>query len=330
MTSRHRAAARAADGPATKKHSRRNVLLGGGAVLGLAVTGTSAWALNRFVIDHVEITDVAAYEAENSSVKMAATADPTAVTLTDTTYTSPTTNAQIRTVTSGSGSETVTYYVADLRLSDATALRSAFANNEFGLNITAKPSAIAAEHNAVLAINGDYYGFRSEGILIRNGAIYRDNGVRQGLVLYTDGRAEIYDETTTTAQDLVDSGAWNTLSFGPALVDDGAVLAGIDEVEVDTNVGNHSIQGLQPRTAVGWVEANHLMLVVVDGREEGYSRGVTMSGLAQIMVDLGCRVAYNLDGGGSSAMYWGGSIINQPSNGGERATSDILYLESGV
>lgn len=88
MTSRHRAAARAADSPATKKHSRRNVLLGGGAVLGLAVTGTSAWALNRFVIDHVEITDVAAYEAENSSVKMAATADPTAITLTDTTYNS--------------------------------------------------------------------------------------------------------------------------------------------------------------------------------------------------------------------------------------------------
>ena len=72
------------------------------------------------------------------------------------------------------------------------------------------------------------------------------------------------------------------------------------------------------------------MLVVVDGREEGYSRGVTMSGLAQIMVDLGCRVAYNLDGGGSSAMYWNGRIVNRPPNGGERATSDILYVMQGT
>lgn len=72
------------------------------------------------------------------------------------------------------------------------------------------------------------------------------------------------------------------------------------------------------------------MFVVVDGREEGYSRGVTMTELAQIMVDLGCQVAYNLDGGGSSTMYFNGQVINQPSNGGERGTSDILYIAQGA
>ena len=81
---------------------------------------------------------------------------------------------------------------------------------------------------------------------------------------------------------------------------------------------------------MGWVETNHLKLVVVDGRNEGYSRGVTMSELAQIMADLGCACAYNIDGGGSSAMYFNGSIINQPSNGGERDTSDILYIANGA
>ena len=111
-----------------------------------------------------------------------------------------------------------------------------------------------------------------------------------------------------------------TCSFGPALVKDGAVLEGIDDVEVDTNFGNHSIQGYQP----------HYVFFVVDGRDEGYSRGVTMTELAQIMTDLGCQCAYNLDGGGSSAMYFNGSIINQPSNGGERATSDILYIAQGA
>ena len=119
-------------------------------------------------------------------------------------------------------------------------------------------------------------------------------------------------------------------SFGPALVNDSKVLSGIDQVEVDTNVGNHSIQGQQPRTAVGWVETNHLKLVVVDGRNEGYSKGVTMTELATIMLGLGCQCAYNIDGGGSSAMYFNGDIINQPSNGGERATSDIFYVKNGA
>ena len=76
------------------------------------------------------------------------------------------------------------------------------------------------------------------------------------------------------------------------------MLSGIDQVEVDTNVGNHSIQGEQPRTAIGVAADGHILLVVVDGRNEGYSRGVTVTELAQIMADLGCACAYNIDGGG--------------------------------
>lgn len=330
MTSRHRAAPDAASST-PKKHTRRKALIGGAAILGLTATGTSAWALNRFVIDHTEISDVTAYEAANSSVQ--STAQATAATdiqITDSSYTSSNTSISIEQVSTGSGSDTVTYYVADITVSDATTVRSAFANNEYGTNITAKPSQIASDNGAVFAINGDYYGFRTDGILIRNGVIYRDDGVRDGIAFYLDGHVEVYDETSTDAQTLLDAGVWNTCSFGPALVQNGQVLSGIDDVEVDTNVGNHSIQGQQPRTAVGFIDDFHYAFVVVDGREEGYSRGVTMTELAQIMTDLGCQVAYNLDGGGSSAMYFNGSIINQPSNGGERATSDILYITNGV
>lgn len=313
-----------------RRHTRRNFLLGGAAALGMAATGTSAWALNRFVVDHTEITDVAAYEADNASVVSTATTDATDVTVTETGYSSSRTSVVLDTVTTGSGSDTVTYYTADITVGDATVIRSAFADNQFGTNITAKPTAIAGEHDAVLAINGDYYGFRTDGILIRNGVVYRDSGVRDGLAFYTDGHVEVYDETATTAQALVDARVWNTCSFGPALVDGGQIRSGIDDVEVDTNVGNHSIQGHQPRTAVGWIDTNHYVFVVVDGRDEGYSRGVTMSELAEIMTGLGCQVAYNLDGGGSSAMYFDGQILNQPSNGGERATSDILYIPRGA
>ena len=106
------------------------------------------------------------------------------------------------------------------------------------------------------------------------------------------------------------------------------MIAGIDSLEVDTNVGNHSIQGNQPRTAVGVIDPNHLVFVVVDGRSPGYSRGVTLPDLAQILKGLGATTGYNLDGGGSSTMYFNGALVNNPlGRGSERGTSDILYIE---
>lgn len=312
--------------PAPRRIARR-AFLAGGVVVALGVGGSAWWAANRFLIPHVEVTDVSAYEAEHSAVTTTTTdAARTPAVVTDTTFDNGSTSVTISTVTSGSGSSALTYYVADVFVDDATDLRSAFANNQFGENITQTTSEIAAANGAVFAINGDYYGFRSTGIEIRNGVVYRDEGARRGLAFYTDGHVEVYDETQTTAAALVASGVWNTLSFGPAIVENGQMVGGIESVEVDTNVGNHSIQGAQPRTAVGVIDDNHLVFVVVDGRQEGYSEGVTLPGLADIMLSLGATTAYNLDGGGSSTMYFNGRVVNSPSNGGERGTSDILYV----
>lgn len=306
------------------------MIIGSALALTLALGGTTTWALDRFVIEHAEITDVDAYEAANSTVTATddATSDSTAATVTDTGYESDDADVTISTVVTGTGDDTVTYYVADVTLTDATALRSAFAKNTFGENITETTSDIAADNNAIFAINGDYYGFRDTGIVIRNGVVYRDEGARQGLAFYLDGSVQVYDETTTTAAELLAAGVWNTVSFGPAIVEDGAVVDGIEDVEIDTNVGNHSIQGDQPRTAIGVIDDNHLVFVVVDGRSPGYSAGVTLTGLAEIMQGLGATTAYNLDGGGSSTMYFDGSLVNNPlGTGTERGTSDILYIE---
>ena len=310
-----------------EKLTRKRAIVAAALSLALVLpAGAGAvWALDRFVIQHVEITDVAAYEAENSTV---ATVDaPSEAVTTATTYQSDTASISISTVVTGSGTDTVTYYVADVQLTDATALRSAFAQNSFGENIVENPSAIAEDNGAVFAINGDYYGFRDTGIIIRNGVVYRDTGARTGLAFYLDGHVEVYDETATTAQELLDSGVWNTLSFGPAIVENGETVDGIESVEVDTNFGNHSIQGDQPRTAVGVIDDNHLVFVVVDGRSPGYSKGVALTGLADIMLGLGATTGYNLDGGGSSTMYFNGSLVNNPlGTGTERGTSDILYI----
>lgn len=321
--------------PAPRPRRRlRRAVLATALALALTLGGTTAWALNRYVIAHVEIADVDAYEAAqagsssgSSSADSSDASDASDATVTATTYDSDDASISISTVVTGSGDDQVTYYVADVVLSDATVLRSAFADNQFGTNITQTTSEMAEDNDAVFAINGDYYGFRDTGIVIRNGVVYRDEGAREGLAFYTDGHVEVYDETATTADELVAAGVWNTLSFGPALVEDGEVVDGIEDVEVDTNVGNHSIQGDQPRTAVGVVDDNHLVFVVVDGRSPGYSAGIDMTGLAEIMQSLGAETAYNLDGGGSSTMYFDGSLVNDPlGRGAERGTSDILYV----
>lgn len=304
----------------------------------LTLAGCGAyWALDRFVIDHVQISDVAAYEEQVTGATSTDQTETTggstdqsnaaAATVTATSYVSDTVSIEISTVVTGSGDDQVTSYVADVVLADATALRGGFAANQFGTNIVDETSDIAAAYDAIFAINGDYYGYRDTGIVIRNGVLYRDDGARTGLAIYRDGSFEVYDETTTTGADLLAAGVWNTISFGPALLQDGQIVAGIEDVEVDTNFGNHSIQGEQPRTGIGIVEPGHYVFVVVDGRSTGYSRGVTMTEFAEIFRQLGATVAYNLDGGGSSTMYFNGALVNDPlGKDAERATSDIFYI----
>ncbi len=342
----------------SKKRRVTKMVVGIGLVLVLAAGGTAAWALNRYVIDHVEIADVAAFEAaastaivptlipvstSTSATPKPASASTTTATIvlptvaqstiaaapatTENSYTNGATSIAIKKVVSGTGTDVLTYFVADVVLGDATELRSAFAQNKFGSNIVADTSTIAEANNAVFAINGDYYGFRQSGIVIRNGVVFRDVGARQGLAFYRDGSMKLYDEKATSGAELVAAGVWNTLSFGPGLVDGGEVVPGIDKVQIDTNVGNHSIQGNQPRTGLGVIDNNHLVFVVVDGRSKGYSRGVSVLEFAAIFKELGASVAYNLDGGGSSTMYFNGALVNSPlGKGNERGTSDILYI----
>ncbi|MFN8045706.1 MAG: phosphodiester glycosidase family protein [Dermatophilaceae bacterium] len=307
----------------TRRGPSRRALLGGGLAGLFTVSAGTGWALNRYVLDHVEVSNASAV---TSGTVQAAQAAATGTTTADG-YTSDTAQIAITTVVTGSGASTVTYYVADVKITDATILRSAFANDQFGTNIIANPSVIAQQAGAVFAVNGDYYGFRETGIVIRNGVAFRDAGARQGLAFRTDGSLRLYDETTTNAQALLDDGVWQTWSFGPGIVDSGVVLRGIDSVEVDTNVGNHSIQGSQPRTGIGMVADNHLLFIAADGRSSGYSKGVTMTEFAQIFVEHGAQVAYNLDGGGSTTMVLGDALVNNPlGKGQERGTSDIIYI----
>ncbi|MGG4146927.1 phosphodiester glycosidase family protein [Paenibacillus algorifonticola] len=281
---------------------------------------------DRYLIKHVEVVVTNNTTTSTSSNEMAATADVQA-TSDDWNYTSDNIQIKINQVQTGSGSDLITYYVADVIVKDASSLRSAFADNSFGTNIVEDTSVIASSNHAIFAINGDYYGFRDDGVIIRNGIVYRDEPVRDALALLDDGTIQTYDETETSSSDLLSEGVTNTLSFGPILIQDGKITSDFSSVKIDTNFGNRSIQNANPRTAIGMIAPNHYVFVVVDGRKEGYSRGMTLTELADVMAGLGATEAYNLDGGGSSTMYFMGRVVNNPlGKNQERGVSDILYI----
>ena len=83
-----------------------------------------------------------------------------------------------------------------------------------------------------------------------------------------------------------------------------------------------------PRTAVGVIDDKHYVFVVSDGRTD-VSKGLSLMQLAECMKELGCKQAYNLDGGGSTTMYFDGTVMNVTTSGSkieERKVSDILYI----
>ena len=215
-----------------------------------------------------------------------------------------------------------TVYVADVTLSSAQYLKTAFANNTYGKNVTATTSSIAQANNAVLAINGDYYGVQEKGYVIRNGVVYRNTAKGSDvLCVYADGSMEVVSDRDYSAEELVAKGVWQAFSFGPALVESGSVAVG-----VNTEVGK--AMASNPRTAIGLIDKNHFAFVVSDGRTSE-SAGLSVYELANFMQSLGVQTAYNLDGGGSSTMVFNGVVVNKPTTMGricERCVSDIVYI----
>ena len=88
-----------------------------------------------------------------------------------------------------------------------------------------------------------------------------------------------------------------------------------------------SVTTANPRSAIGYYEPGHYCFVAVNGRGEENSAGIKMADFSKLFEDLGCTVAYNLDGGKSSVMVWdlGSKDINTPYDGG-RSVSDIIYI----
>ena len=217
----------------------------------------------------------------------------------------------------------ITYYLADVRVKDSEQIIPGFANpKKPGVAGSWKPLyQIVRAADAVLAVNSDYMTKNKEikGIIIRNGKVFNEKEKADALAFMPDGTIKIVENGETTAQELLDAGVKNTFSFGPTLLTDS---------KIDPNLNKHPLRPKNPRTAIGMVEPYHYILMVVDGRQKGYSVGVTLQELAELFEKYHCSVAYNLDGGQSSTMSFMGKNINKygGSTTGQRSVPDALMF----
>ena len=306
----------------------------------ILLSTTSYVLLDTFVIEH-KIQSVENHQdtgnTENSGTQNAGTPQdsetsqnsetqnagiPQQAEITENTYTDENISITIQTLREYD----TTIYAADITLSDPALIKTAMANDSFGTNITEKTSSMAARVNAILAVNGDYYGANGKGYVIKNGILYRDSvrsdGQYADLALYADGSFSFITETDVSAQTLLENGVTQLFAFGPVLIDNYTVTVSANEEVGRAKASN-------PRTAIGSIDDGHYVLVVSDGRTSE-SEGLSLYELAGIMEAFGCKMAYNLDGGGSSTMYFNGEVINNPTTNGrkilEREVSDIVYI----
>lgn len=219
----------------------------------------------------------------------------------------------------------ISYVLADIYVGNITCLQTAFAQGIYGVGYSEKLSDMSSEMKSVLAVNGDSYSnnrHRDNGTIVRNGVIYRSRqSDAETCVLNWDGTLDIYGPNQVDLQQLIDRGAYQSWIFGPSLLDENGKAK-------DSFLTWSYIRESHPRTAIGYYEPGHYCLLLVDGRQKS-SRGMFLEEMAKVFEDLGCRAAYNLDGGHCSFMTFGDKMANHPYKP-EHEVTDGIFITEGL
>lgn len=211
----------------------------------------------------------------------------------------------------------IAYYVADIYIQDIDSFRCENAQTD---NNKERIETMAERTGAIFACSGDYWMKKEKGLVIRNGILYRDrlNTSQDICVIFSDGTMKTYYAGAADMDEILNNYPLHAWSFGPVLLENGQAI------ESGFNCNDY-VAGRHPRCAIGYYEPGHYCAVIVDGRTEGYSYGMTMAELSQLMFELGCTQAYNLDGGMTAMMWYNGSLYSKPCENG-RANTDMFYI----
>lgn len=219
----------------------------------------------------------------------------------------------------------VSYILADIYVGDITCFQTAFAQDTYGVGYMEKLSDMSSAMKSVLAVNGDSYSnnrHKGNGTIIRNGVVYRNRLTdMETCVLNWDGTMDIYSPDQISLQQLIEKGAYQSWIFGPSLLDENGKAK-------ESFLTWNYIKESHPRTAIGYFEPGHYCFLIADGRQKS-CRGMFLDEMAKVFEDLGCRAAYNLDGGHCSFMTFQGGTANHPYKP-EHEVTDGIFITEGL
>lgn len=199
-----------------------------------------------------------------------------------------------------------------------------------------KPTTIVRDHQAVFAFSDDFFGYRmlnkqTTGIVIRNGRVWSEK-TKKGdsrvwppldlIALFDDGHMKTYESDSHTAQEYLDMGVVSTFAFGPILVENGTVCPDLKKWRTTDRA---------PRMAMGITADGTILAVDVLGRRKD-AVGVTITWLADKLIELGAVEAVNLDGGNTTCMIFMDDVINRPAGVKEkdlRTVNGMIGIREG-
>ena len=225
-----------------------------------------------------------------------------------------------------------TFNVARIKIAHPSQLRTGLANEKGTKNN--KISTMAKNHNAVLAIGGDFFADAKNGHIVRQYKEFRKSPKSVYDMLLVDNNGDFHIVLRSDAEELKGLLTSETLTFpnifnfGPALVKDGVLLEN-PQYYVDNGNKYNTRSTSEPRCAIGQLGEREYMFVVVDGRRKD-SDGCSTYELGQWMFEQGCVQAYNLDGGNSALMWFGGENYSDKTTKNERAVSDFIYIATAI
>ncbi len=187
-------------------------------------------------------------------------------------------------------------YVQDIYVRNIDNIYTAYSNKQRYF------SSYIKENEPIGALSGDLWTYNAK-ICVRNGELLKKSGTpeKDVLVLYWDGTMEVYTPSPSTYggqkynwNEISAKGPYQIWNFGPQLVLDGQPLTKF----------NSGVTPANPRAAIGYFEPGHYCFVSVYGRGPNLAgkrtEGIKMSELSKFMANLGCTLAFNLDGGGTA------------------------------
>lgn len=218
------------------------------------------------------------------------------------------------------------YTISEVKIADPSQFRRFVADGVYGSSSKYVPTEMASSVNAVLATNGDFYSFRNMGTIVYDSKLMRAEGYSMDSCFIAGNGDLIFSHvgrltTKEAMQQLIDdNGVRFSLAFGPVLVENSQLCWIKDPYPVGE--GNY----YYPRMALCQRDTLHYLMVTVS-QEPPYENAHTLPIFAENLLDMGSKMAYNLDGGQSATIVMNNKTVNYVW---QRKVSDIIYFATAI